>query len=170
MKYCVFKKIAQNITTADRGCATADDMDFKKFHEIKGIQCIKCIGDNCKNATGKGDIAGDLERGQLVCFCKTDECNNQCKYNQEIQKSACRPYEPFDIFRNQVVERCNASLACSSKTDEKPENVTIQAPSDETVTDGNGETTEANGNGVNKSFLALIIISLIFALIFIDTK
>ena len=45
-KYCVYKQIAQNSMTVDRGCATNDDMDFKKFHEIEDMyfdeEC-KCI-------------------------------------------------------------------------------------------------------------------------------
>ena len=87
-KYCVFKSQKENKFTGnvsiDRGCADEDDIGLKDFYKdlmgTKGLSDAGCI--ICREPAGcKDDGLGELDEDDMVCFCKTDKCN-QCEYRR----------------------------------------------------------------------------------------
>ena len=86
-KYCVFKQMGDDVKSTEKDCADDDDRDLKDFYDLKDTGCIKCTSQlNCKKLLDNGP--GDLKANEMVCFCKTDECN-QCRYTG----SGCKKIE-----------------------------------------------------------------------------
>ena len=87
-KYCVFKRQKENDFTKnisiDRGCADDDDIGLKNFYKdlmgANGLSDTGCI--ICRELEGcKNGGLGELDMDDMVCFCKTNKCN-QCDYKR----------------------------------------------------------------------------------------
>lgn len=124
-----------------RDCADmyGTDMKFKELyqpHLEKDTWCIICR-DTSSYLGCKGtykNIVGDLEKDEMICFCKTDKCN-QCEYKDEGE---CTKSE-WNYGRGKSKLEVCYDLPCANRNLWKPINPT-------TFAYGNGEGKENDEN------------------------
>ena len=111
LRYCYFKPNLI-IDDAERGCALRDGLDevdddiYIAPVFITDHGCIRCREDSgCSKL-------GDLDRDEVICFCRSTRCNRECDL------SNCK-MDKFDKIRGELYQFCYKEN-CSAVLKETP--------------------------------------------------
>ena len=161
---CFFEQKGNDNKTAERGCWMERDMgrrDLKEYYNISDSECIKC--NNASGCYGEHDIGNNkllgthLNGNAMLCFCKTDKCNDHCEYN----KSKCKPIKRSFVSNESndtQMEKCDARELCGTQGDGTTKDTTTMTGENgrASVTEGDAGTKLADVNGGTDESITLV--------------